>query len=104
MSTISQSERVYCSPTIQNKVIVFSRITVVPRVIASLELTQIPLQLDREGIKEREDGERGEGGGGDYSRETIMLNISIKGRRLIEGWLLFEEIYQIPFFILLDEG
>ena len=92
----------YCSPTIQNKVIVFSRIIAVPRVIASLELTQIPLQLDREGIKEREDGERG--GGGDYSRETIMLNISIKGRRLIEEWLLFEEIYQIPFFILLDEG
>ena len=93
----------YCSPTIQNKVIVFSRIIAVPRVIASLELTQIPLQLDREGIKEREDGERG-GGGGDYSRETIMLNISIKGGRLIEEWLLFEEIYQIPFFILLDEG
>ena len=33
-----------------------------------------------------------------------MLNISIKGGRLIEEWLLFEEIYQIPFFILLDEG
>ena len=54
------------------------------------------LQLDREGIKEREDGERG---GGDHSREAIILNISIKGggaimrgRRLIEGRLLFEEM------------
>ena len=49
---------------------------------------QIPLQLDREGIKEREDGERG----GDYSKEAIISNISIKGGRLFEGRLLFEEI------------
>ena len=39
---------------------------------------QIPLQLDREEIREREDGERG-GGGGVYSKEAIILNISIKG-------------------------
>ena len=32
------------------------------------------------GIKEREDGQRrGVGGGGDYSREAIILNIFIKG-------------------------
>ena len=37
---------------------------------------QIPLQLDREEIREREDGERG---GGVYSKEAIILNISIKG-------------------------
>ena len=56
----------------------------------SVLLDQIQLQLDREGIKEREDGERG--GGGDYSREAIILNISIKGGRLFEGRLLLEEI------------
>ena len=49
-------------------------------------LDQIPLQLDREGIKETEDGEIGVGGGG------IILNITIKGGRLFEGWLLFEGI------------
>ena len=31
-------------------------------------------------------------GRGDYSREAIILSICIKGRRLIEGRLLFEEI------------
>ena len=45
-------------------------------------LDQIPLHLDREGKKEKEDGERGLGGG-DYSREVIILNISIKGGRLL---------------------
>ena len=45
-------------------------------------LDQIPLQLDREGLKEREDGERG---GGDYLREAIISNISFKGVRLFEG-------------------
>ena len=68
----------------------------------SVLLDQIQLQIDREGIKEREDGERGGGvegggggrggGGGDYSREAIILNISIKGGRLFEGRLLLEEI------------
>ena len=52
-------------------------------------LDQVPLQLDREGIKESEDGERG---GGDYSRETIFLNISTKEGRLFEGRLLIKEI------------
>ena len=58
-------------------------------------LDQILLQLDREGIKEIEDGEMGEGGWGEGA---IILNISIKGEQLfeggdlIEGWLLFEEI------------
>ena len=52
-------------------------------------LDQVPLQLDREGIKEREDGERGVGA---YSREAIISNISTKEGRLIEGRLLLEEI------------
>ena len=38
-------------------------------------LDQAPLQLDREGIKEREDGERGKGG------------------RLLEGRLVFEDCF-----------
>ena len=45
-------------------------------------MDQILLQLDREGIKEREDGERGRG---DYSREAIISIIFIKGERLFEG-------------------
>ena len=36
-------------------------------------MEQIPLSLDREGIKEREDGESGGGGG------RLFQNISIKG-------------------------
>jgi len=47
-------------------------------------LDQIPLQLDREVIKERENGQK-DGGRGDYSRKAIILNISIKGGRLFEG-------------------
>ena len=46
-------------------------------------LDQIPLKLDREGIKEREDDEKGSGvggggvgGGDDYTREAIIFNIS----------------------------
>ena len=39
--------------------------TVFPRIIAG-RVDQIPFQLDREGINEREDGERG---GGDYLRD-----------------------------------
>ena len=61
-------------------------------------LDQIPLQLDRKGIKESEDGERG-GEGGDYLREVIILNIAIKGgqlyirgRQLHEGRLLFNKV------------
>ena len=48
-------------------------------------LDQSLLQLDRKGIKEREDSEIGGGGGGvDYSRESIFKNISIKGGQLFE--------------------
>ena len=46
-------------------------------------LDEIPLHLDREGKKEKEDGERGWGVGGDYSRGVIILNIFIKGGRLL---------------------
>ena len=51
-------------------------------------LDQIPLQLDKEGIKEREDGKRG-AVGGDYSREATILNIKgeaiIRGKAIIQG-------------------
>ena len=59
----------------------------------------LALQLDREGIKGREDGQRG-GGRGDYSREAIILSISVKGGGgggVIEGRLLFEEIRYFVF-------
>ena len=38
-------------------------------------LQDTSIHLDREGIKEREDGKKG--GAGDYLREAIVLNISI---------------------------
>ena len=55
------------------------------------------IQLDREGIKAREDGESGggrlfEGGGGDYLKYFRQSGGIIRGRRLIEGGLLSEEI------------
>ena len=61
-------------------------------------LDQSALQLDREGIKERENGERGEGGGGGgrwaiIRRRRLFQIFPSKPRgRLIEGRLLFEEI------------
>ena len=39
-------------------------------------LTRVPILINRQGIKEREDSERG---------GTIILNISVKGGRWIEG-------------------
>ena len=54
-------------------------------------LDQVPLQLDREGIKAREDDERGGGGllleGGDY-----FENFGLR-RRLFERRLLFEDCF-----------
>ena len=49
-------------------------------------LDQIPLQLDMEaeGIKEREDGERVGGGGGDYYKHFHQRGVSIQGRRVIK--------------------
>ena len=44
------------------------------------------------GDKRKRRWREGWGGGGDYSREAIILNISIKGGRLLEGRLLLEEI------------
>ena len=61
----------------------------------SVLLDQTPLQLDRDGIKEREDGERGGGWlfeGGDYFKYFRLKGAIIPGRRLIEGRLLFKEI------------
>ena len=43
-------------------------------------------------------------GGGDYSRKAIILNVSVKEGRLIEGRLLFEEIrypHLISYYTLL---
>ena len=56
-------------------------------------LDQIPLKLDREGIKEREDDEKGSGGGYDYTREAIIFNISTKRGRLFEGGDLSRDGY-----------
>ena len=50
-------------------------------------LDQVPLHLDREGIKEREDGERGGGRlfqEGDYFKYFHQRGAIIRGRRLIE--------------------
>ena len=58
-------------------------------------LHQISLQLDRERIKGREDGERVGGGllkGGDYFKYFHQRGAIFLGRRLFEGRLLFEEI------------
>ena len=55
-----------------------------------------PLQLDREEVKERGDGERNGGDysieGDDYFKYFHQRGAIIWGRRLIEGQLLFEEI------------
>ena len=48
----------------------------------SVLLDQIALQLDREGMKERENGERG-GGGGDYSRKAINQGTAIIPRSTV---------------------
>ena len=61
-------------------------------------LDKISLQLDREVIKERQDGERVGGGGGQllkgghYFKYFHQRGAIIWGRRLIEGRLLFKEI------------
>ena len=63
-------------------------------------LDHIALQLNREGIKEREDSERRGGRGrlfegGDYFEYFGQRGAIIRGRRLIEGRLLFEEIRKV---------
>ena len=51
----------------------------------SLLLDQIPLQLDREGIKEREDDERGGEGGGRLFREAINRGTAIiRGNTVVQ--------------------
>ena len=60
-------------------------------------LDQIPLQLDRDGIKETEGDERGSGGGGNYLKYYHQRGVIIQWRRLIEGQLLFEEIRHVGF-------
>lgn len=42
------------------------------------------------------------GGRGDYSREVIIWNIPIQGGQLIEGKLLFEEIWHATVSVYLD--
>ena len=55
----------------------------------SVLLDQIQLQLDREGIKEREDGERGGGGrlfkGGDYFEYFHQRGAITRGTDIIRG-------------------
>ena len=51
---------------------------------------QFPLQLDTEGIKEREDGERGGGWGllfegGDYFKYFRLRGVIIRGTAIIRG-------------------
>ena len=64
-------------------------------------LDQTPLQLDGEGIKEREVGERGGGGrlfeGGDDFKYIRLKGAIIPGRQLIERQLLFKET---QYFVL----
>ena len=62
--------------------------TIIEKTVTKPVLLQVfYFELDREGIKGREDGR----GWGDYSREAIILNILVKMGRLFEGRLLFEE-------------
>ena len=64
-------------------------------------LDQNPLQLDSEGIKERENGERGEGR--QLFEDAIFQYFHqrgggiMRGWRLIEGRLLFEEMRYLTF-------
>ena len=59
----------------------------------SILLDQTPLQLDREGIKEGEDGKKG--GGGNYFKYFHLRAEIIRRRRLIKGRLLFKEIQYV---------
>ena len=67
----------------------------------SVLLDQIPLQLDRKVITERENGEKDVGGGGwlfegsDYFKYFHQRGAIIRGWWLIERQLLFEEIQSI---------
>ena len=65
-------------------------------------LDQIPLKLDQEGIKERKAGKRG-GEEGDYSREAIVFNISIKGgdysREVINRGTAIIQGNTVPFLL-----
>ena len=56
-------------------------------------LTRVPILINRQGIKEREESERG---------GAIILNISVKGGRWIEGRLLLEEI-RLPIYTFGDD-
>ena len=64
-------------------------------------LNQISFQLDREGIKEREDGERV---GGDYWREAIISNISIKVGQFFEGGDYLRDGYYLRKYGMLSLG
>ena len=55
-------------------------------------LDQAPLQLDREGIKEREDGERGGGGRLLEAGDNYFKYFGLR-RGLFEGRLLFEDCF-----------
>ena len=50
--------------------------TVAEKMISYVNVNNLDVWLGREWIKEREEDQRG-GGGGDFSREAIILNISV---------------------------
>ena len=53
----------------------------------SVCLDKIPLQLDKEGIKEREDGKRGRGGGGLFEGGDYFKNYHQRGAIIWARWL-----------------
>ena len=69
---------------------------------SSVLLDHVALQLNREGIKGGKDGKKSAGWGGlfeegDYFKYFHQRVAIVRGRRLIEGWLLFEEILYAVF-------
>lgn len=58
--------------------------------LINILLEQTPLQLDRQGIKGREDGKRG-GWGDDYFGYFRLKGAIIRERGIIKGWLLLSE-------------
>ena len=67
-------------------------------------LDQISFQLDREGIKERVKEREGGWGGGDYWREAIISNISIKVGQFFERGDYLRDGYDLRKYGMLSLG